>query len=339
MKVLFSCLTPFSLAHGGAQIQIEQTKQALENLGVTVEFLRWWDDRQSGDILHHFGRVPVIWLKLAQAKGMKVIQSDLLTAQGSRPLWRHHLHQFARAGLQTIGPQAVVDRIGWESYQLADANVALTSWEAFIMSHVFGAPARRVHVIPNGVESVFLQSPALERGTWLVCTATVTPRKRVLELAEAAVVAKTPLWIIGKAYAAADTYAQRFETLCKQYPAILRYEGAISERNRLAEIYASARGFVLLSTMESLSLSALEAAACRCPLLLSDLPWARCVFGDLARYCPVTNRSATTARVLEDFYRTAPQQLLPDPPLSWREVAQQLQRVYEEVAPGDEINV
>ena len=39
--------------------------------------------------------------------------------------------------------------------------------------------------------------------------------------------------------------------------------------------YREARGFVLLSAMESLSLSALEAAACECPLFLSDLPWAR----------------------------------------------------------------
>ena len=38
--------------------------------------------------------------------------------------------------------------------------------------------------------------------------------------------------------------------------------------------------------MESLSLSALEAAACGCPVLLSDLPWARTVFGQSALVLP-----------------------------------------------------
>lgn len=42
MKVLFYHLTPFAFAHGGLQIQILQTRKALEALGVEVEFLRWW---------------------------------------------------------------------------------------------------------------------------------------------------------------------------------------------------------------------------------------------------------------------------------------------------------
>src|ERR1019366_772376 len=53
MKVLFHHFLPFSLAHGGEQVQIEQTKTALERAGVEVEFLRWWDaakgDQTGGD--------------------------------------------------------------------------------------------------------------------------------------------------------------------------------------------------------------------------------------------------------------------------------------------------
>ena len=58
MKVLLYHLTPFALAHGGLQIQILQSRSALEKLGVEVEFLRWMDPGQTGDILHFFGRVP-----------------------------------------------------------------------------------------------------------------------------------------------------------------------------------------------------------------------------------------------------------------------------------------
>ena len=40
MKVLFHHHTPFALAHGGLQIQIVQTRAALQKLGVEVEYLR-----------------------------------------------------------------------------------------------------------------------------------------------------------------------------------------------------------------------------------------------------------------------------------------------------------
>src|SRR6185503_2412225 len=108
---------------------------------------------------------------------------------------------------------------------------------------------------------------AAERGRWLVCTAIITERKRVLELAQAALHAQTPIWIIGKPYSETDPYFQEFLALAKTHPEVIRYEGAISDRQRLAQIYREARGFVLLSKWESLSLSALEAAACGCPVL------------------------------------------------------------------------
>ena len=98
------------------------------------------------------------------------------------------------------------------------------------MSYMFGAPAARVHVVLNGVEQVFRQSAVSPRGQWLVCTATITARKRVLELAEAALAAGTPLWIIGKPYVDSDPYARRFLALARQNPKIVRYEGPVSDR-------------------------------------------------------------------------------------------------------------
>src|ERR1019366_3397161 len=134
----------------------------------------------------------------------------------------------------------------------------------FLLKDLYGPPPGKIHVVPNGVEDVFLTSQPAQRGPWLVCTATITERKRVLELAEAAVRARTPLWIIGRAYADTDPYAQEFFALAKQQPQMLRYEGAVADRARLARIYREARGFVLLSAMETRSLSAEEAAACEC---------------------------------------------------------------------------
>ncbi len=319
------------LVHGGMITQIQQTKVALEVLGCRVEYLRWWDESQRADILHYFGRMPPHLLRAAQAKGIKAVLGELLAVQGSRNRWQLWWQRQTIRLLRTFLPNIFTAAFRWDAPRLADAHIALTPWEAHLLSYLFQAPKEKIHVIPNGVEGAFLESRPVPRGQWLVCTATITERKRVVELAQASILARTPLWIIGKSYSDSDAYAQRFFDLAKAHPQILRYEGPIADRTKLAQAYRESRGFVLLSSSESLSLSALEAAACECPLLLADLPWARTVCHDHAWYCPVTHSAQLTARVLRQFYQAAPQLPAPPKPLSWLEVAKQIKAVYERI--------
>jgi len=330
MRVILDHPHPFLLSHGGFQIQIEQTYHALRQAGVAVEYLRWWDDQQPADIIHFFGRPSPVYIGLAQQKGIRFVMSQLLTGLGSRSPRALAVQKAIITVARKTGPEIITGTFSWDVFDKADASIALTGWEAHLMNYVFGAPKERVHIVPNGVEEVFFSDKPVPRGQWLVCTATVTERKRVLELAEAALIAKTPLWIIGKPYSDSDSYGKSFTTLARQNPQTIRYEGAISDRAQLARIYREARGFVLLSTMESLSLSALEAAACECPLLLSDLPWARTTFKENASYCPITSPSQTAAP-LREFYDTAPKLKLPPKPPTWLEIAGQLKTVYERV--------
>jgi len=328
MKVLFDHPNPFFLAHGGFQIQIEQTKMALESVGVQTDYLKWWDEQQIGQIIHYFGRPAVGYVELAQKRGIRVVLAELLTELGSRSALLRLAQQFFIKTAQSTVPRAFSIRMGWDSFRLTDACVALTPWEAKLMIEMFNAPPERLHIVPNGVEDIFLEEHSTKRRDWLVCTATITERKRVLELAEACVVGRTPIRIIGKPYVQSDPYALRFLSFAKEHPEIVRYDGAINERRKLAEVYREARGFVLLSAWESLSLSALEAAACGFPLLLSDLPWARTVFGQEASYCRLSSAKATS-EVLRRFYAEAPKLKAPPRPKRWIAVAQQLKSIYE----------
>jgi glycosyltransferase involved in cell wall biosynthesis len=272
--------------------------------------------------------MPVDQIRFAQKKGLKVVMAELLTASGSQTVAQRFARRAFRWTAENFAPPGLAAAFHWESYRLADACVALTAWEKYLMTSKFGADARKIFVVPNGVEEFFLQSPPSARGEWLVCTATITERKRVLELAQVAVAAQVPVWIIGEAYGDNDPYAQKFFAFAKQNPKFIRYEGGVSDRAKLAKIYRAARGFVLLSAMESLSLSALEAAACECPLLLGDLPWAHSVYG--AQYCPLTG-IAGTATALRKFYDVAPALPPPPRPATWQNVAEQLKPVYEKV--------
>jgi glycosyltransferase involved in cell wall biosynthesis len=227
---------------------------------------------------------------------------------------------------EALLPKSFTVRLAWQAYRRADAFIALTGWEAQIMRDMFNADPAKIHIVPNGIEPVFFRPHA--SGTHLVCVATINPGKRVVELAAAAAQAGVPIWIIGKPYAESDDYYQRFLAVQRANPEWIRYEGAISDREKLADIYSHARGFVLLSTYETLSLSALEAAAAGCPLLLSDLPWAQTVFGSQAQYASPRLRSAALGRRLRDFYDRAPSLPATFLPLSWNQVAAQLETYY-----------
>ena len=319
------------LAHGGLQIQIDQSLAALKRIGVDAEPLRWWDEKQSADILQYFGRMPFTLLEAARHKGVKVVMSDFLGNVAARPQRKIRTQRMMVRMLRPILTPERVAGLNWESYRQADACIALNPWEAHLMSYIFDAPASKVHVVPNGVEEVFFKSAPATRGEWLICTATIRDIKRNREVAAAAVEAQTPIWMIGKPYSESDPYAQKFFALAKQHPKFIRYEGAIEDRERIARVYREARGFVLLSVYESLSLSALEAAACQCPLLLSDLPWARSVFKDGASYCSPVASQSQTAAALRRFYDNAPNQRLADTPLTWTQVAEQLAGIYRGV--------
>lgn len=332
MKILTDHPLPYFLAHGGLEIQIDRTMEALRSEGLDVEPVRWWDRCQTGDIIHFFGRPSAAYIEFAHAKGIKVVLAELHTGLGSRPGWQRRMQQVLMRGAQAFMPPAFLAKLAWEAYQTADACVALTAWEACLMREMFRADPQKIHIIPNGVEPIFFResegSGDIARHEWLVCTATIHPRKRVLELARAAIVARIPIWFIGEPYSEVDPYYQRFRRLQKDHGDLLRYEGGISDRRQLAGIYKGARGFVLLSAMESLSLSALEAAAAGCALLLSDLPWARSTFGNAADYCPLAE-AGRTATALKKFYNGAPGQRQSFRPLRWEEVAKQLKKVYE----------
>lgn len=332
MKILIDHPLPFMLAHGGLQTQIERTKAALEEAGLEVEYLRWWDESQNGDIIHFFGRPNPSHIDFAHAKGIKYFMSELLTGQGSRTRAQLRIQAGIEHMLAKSIPATFLANFRWDAYKKADAFIVLTEWEAEVTRILFNPDESKLHVVPNGVEEDFFRDPELLRqpGEELVCTATITERKRVLELAEAAVEAQVPVRILGKPYGEDDPYYRRFLALASESPEFVRYGGGVSNRRALADIYHSARGFVLLSTMESLSLSALEAAASGCPLLLSDLPWSRCTFGNSATYCPVVNIQSTAA-ILRTFYDQAPTLPKPPPPCRWSDVATQLLQIYKSV--------
>lgn len=330
MKVLIDCHNPFALAHGGMQVQIEQTMVALHTLGVSAEPLRWWDDQQRGDILHQFGPTPVETIQLAHRQGMKVVMTLLLSQTCNRTQTQLWLRKLMIGGLQRFpklaggGGNSV-----WESCAACDhIIVGLEAERRVVIENYRIAPAK-VSTVPLGLPETFLKvPPATREGGYLISVGTIAPVKRSLELARLARKAEVPVLFVGKPFEPDNAYWREFSALVDGR--WVRHQPHVSSEPELIQLFRAARGFVLMSRYENWSFVAHEAVACGLPLLLMDLPWSRERFGDQANYFPKPWSENSSAAALKAFHERAA--TLPAPRIklhSWLEVAQRLKQIYE----------
>src|ERR1017187_6838462 len=151
MKILIDCHHPFALAHGGMQIQIEQTMAALNALGVRSEPLRWWDDQQRGDVLHQFGPILTDTIRLAHRQKMKVVMTILLSQTCNRSRRQLRLRRIMIAGLRRLPKSFGAGRNSvWESGSICDHIIVGLEAERRVVVENYGIPPDKVSVVPLG---------------------------------------------------------------------------------------------------------------------------------------------------------------------------------------------
>ncbi|HEY4285251.1 MAG TPA: glycosyltransferase [Chthoniobacterales bacterium] len=332
MKILIDHQAPFLLAHGGVQNQIEQTKSALERRGLDVEFVRWWDDRQQGTLIHSFGIPSRQYLDLARRNNLPVLVTSVFSQTCNRSdTFLKAQGLIVQSLIRMPGWGSIKRQLSWESYARVDCNLVGLFAEKAVLQNVYGVGEDRIQVVPLGLSEQFLNlPPAAAKEDYLITTGTITPAKRAVELAGLAKSAQVPILFVGKPIHDLDPYWKQFQSLIDAR--FVRYQPHVEDVGTLITLLQKARGFVLYSEYENWSLAAHEAAACGLPLLLPDLKWARERFGNGARYFP-GNDSRANAASLVDFNRNA--ETTPSPNIkvwSWDEVAANLASIYETVS-------
>jgi glycosyltransferase involved in cell wall biosynthesis len=331
MKVLFNCHWPFLLAHGGMQVQIEQTKAALDLIGVETGFLEWWNEDQRGDILHHFGAMPAPLIRLARDKGWKVVITILLTHTCNRSNRELLLRKACiRPLMLGVVPQRLRIRLPWFAFRLCDRVVVGLDAERYVLEKVYGVGTKFVTVVPYGLTEAFLRAgPGNRTEDHLICHGRIDPVKDSLELAQLAREAQVPVLFVGKPHDANGEYWAKFRRLVDNR--FVKHHLHVESEAGLVSLLQRARGFVSLSRFENWCLAAHEAAACGLPVLLSDVRWARERFGSQAAYFPRQGKPAAVA-ALRRFYEQSP--ALPAPKVwlpSWGDVAVMLRDLYAQV--------
>jgi len=331
MKVLFDHASPFLLSHGGFQVQIQETKAGLENEGIQVEYLRWWDENQKGDLIHYFGLPSLSYLNQMQTKKVPLVCTHLLTGSCNRSdLLLAVQGALYRLMMAVPGWDLIKNQTTWPVIRNLPHLVVGLEAEKKVLTTAFALPPERINLIPLGLHEDFLAAkPAPDKQPWLITTGTITARKRSLELARLAKEARTPLLFVGKPYSEKDPYWKKFQAeLDGRY---VLHQSHVDNRVDMIGLLTQARGFALLSQHENWCLSAHEATACGLPLLVQDQKWSKERFGPEAHYWPPKPGPDHT-RILREFYDLCPSLSKPAIKLySWTEVAQQLKSIYETV--------
>jgi len=331
MKIIISHGLPFALAHGGTQTLIESLMTQAKAMGIDMEPERWWNENQKGDILHFIGRPLDMHVQLAKQKGYRVMMTEFLDRTASRSKTALLVQRGVKSVVSRMMP-GWTGRLGWNVYKELDALVYVTDLEAGVSASLFGAPKEKLHVIPHGLpeeEISSLRSPAPEEN-YLICLATIHPRKNPLLLARAANQARVPVRFVGRPYGEDDVYYREF--IGALNPAFTTYEGFVTTE-RKHDLIRQARGFVLLSEMESGCFAVYEAAAAGLPQLLSDLPWASRVYQNIPGINFVRLSSIDDiAGQLTKFYQTAHRSPhMTFPVASWLDITRQYETIYKDI--------
>ncbi len=328
MKVLIDHSVPFSLAHGGLQKQIEETKRALERRGIDVEYVRWWDDGQKGTLIHSFGIPSSHYLDVARKNKMPVVVTSVFSATCNRSAIRLKTQGLiVQTMIRSPGWSSIKRQLNWESFADVNCNIVGLNAEKEVLRLVYGVENDKIHVVPLGLSQEFLESaPAGSKGDHLITVGTITPAKGSVDLARLARTMQVPILFVGKPISDQDSYWREFNSLVDDR--FVRYLQHVDNLSLLSSLFRKARGFVLYSEYENWSLAAHEAAACGLPLLLPDLKWSRERFGDGAYY--FRNRHSAAARAtLQWFYEQATRLQPPEVQFfSWDEIAIRLEQIY-----------
>ena len=252
--------------------------------------------RRKVDLLHVHAVGPALLVPLARLLGLRVV----MTHHGGdydRAKWGRGAKAMLRLG-EKLGVRGA-QRVICVSPSLRD-----------MLARRYPAAADRLVYIPNGAATLpplgmsdadYLATLGLASGGYMLNVARLVPEKGQDYLADAHAAAKgAPPLVIAGAAQHEDTYARGLNARNSDR---LRLIGVVT-RAQLGALYRNAMLFALPSFHEGLPIAALEAMACGCPMLLSDIPanldlglpphhyapagdavaWSSALSGDLTRY-------------------------------------------------------
>ena len=179
---------------------------------------------------------------------------------------------------------------GWLLPKLARRVRGIITVSAFSKERLIfrlRVPESKIHVVPNGLSEEFQlkQEPGLDAGLkepFFLYVGSIEPRKnlgRLLGAWDHAAFKHWRLVIVGERAGIFENVSLKTNS-----PQVI-FIGRL-DNQKLLSLYRAAHAFVSPSVYEGFGLPPLEAMACGCPCLISDIPAHREVCGNAPTYVP-----------------------------------------------------
>lgn len=344
---------------GGDTTQVLQTKAALERLGASIRLDSGPNFDASGCDLVHLFHLDRLWEHLPVCPRLRRLGMPSVLSTIYWP--GDEFDAKARMGFQgllsrTFGPRVyptlrLVQRQalhalrhglihGWSRrllrfrdatrYLLDTVSVILPNGRAELaeIENRFG-PVRASVIVPNAVDAEEFRPPLpgeVVAREGVLCVGRIEPRKNQLGLIRALRGSGIPLTLVGRA----GRFSSRYYRQCRREAG--REVTFLDQRSprELRELYRHACVHACVSWYETPGLASLEAAACACPIVVTEGGCTREYFGDHARYCRPDD-PATILGAVEASFEHGPPRSLADDVLSrysWEHAAEATARGY-----------
>jgi glycosyltransferase involved in cell wall biosynthesis len=260
-------------------MQMIAALEAARSVGADVDRLDFWRRDADFEVLHVWGfeLQHLNTLKWAHSAGKKTVLSALARYSGLRSWVRHQASMLAGPG-----------RLRRPMLETIDCITVVNKAQAHYLNHTVGFPAEKIAVVPNMVHDVFFatgfraQTGVSELDRYVLCVGNVCRRKNQLALVDACRKTGVPLLLVGNVLTGEEAYGRAVEEAVAANNAFRWVRWFATGSVELAEAYRGAAVFALPSHNETQPISALEAAACRKPLVLANLPYAKQEFYERA---------------------------------------------------------
>ncbi|GGK95168.1 glycosyltransferase family 4 protein [Deinococcus radiotolerans] len=288
MKIVFIIPRPMSLVFGGSEVQALKTKEQLEDLGHTVEFLNMTslDQIKKADIVHFFGS-DYIFGQLSEmlvAAGIPYVVSSIFYPVGSGIL----ANKFASRVLRTQfwHRKKVLER----SQRILPNSIS----EISRLTYMYGFDSNKFTVVNNGIDRDFIGDGGQNfrdshirkifgESEFILSVGRIEGRKNSIKLLESAHRLDIPVVFIGRFTDTEKQYAHHFKNLSmRKKTGFLHINGLPQGGPMLASAYAACSAHVLLSKLETPGLVSLEAGLNGANLVVSRCAPVEDYFNDIA---------------------------------------------------------
>lgn len=315
-KVLFNTWTGAFFKAGGGEVQLLNSKRALEDIGYSVSLFDQWKPPTDFSILHQFsietGTEHVV--RSYKELGKKVAVSTILWDK--IPTEDPHYYR-----IKSI-------------FQMADLLLTNSDMESRRLSDHFNIPSKKFLKTRNAVSLEYFSQGQADyfrnefqiSEKFILTVANIDRRKNTKRLVEACAKLEIPLISIGHIK---DTqYFNEFKGANH-----FRHLGPIFDVELLKSAYSACEAFVLPSLCETPGIAALEAGSQGARLVLTQEGSAREYFGSLATYVDPNDVQSICEGVVEGL-ASETQSLVKDHVrlnFSWDQAGRDIAVAYEQL--------